>query len=228
MERDGNSTGLLTRPVPPKKRCCIAVIPAKVVSQRLHEKNFTKVNGTPMTIWVLWKALQCPYIDHVVVSTDDMEVFLEKLPELDHPVFKDVMAVSRGPDVRHPEVALYWVIRDALSMVTSGGYVQDDPTHVVLMQPNVPTIPQEVIDRLVKAVVEEHYNVARHYNLEGAETGGCDAYKIQALMEAPIMDADNFAMWSDDPEVHDIHDLNVVDQIFFMRQEGRLSDRLQE
>ena len=227
MDREKSVAEVLDRPVPPYKRCCIAIIPAKVVSQRLREKNFIEVNGTPMTIWTLWKAIQCPHIDHVVVSTDDIDVLLEKLPQLDNPVFSQCIVVARGPEVRHPNVALYWVIRDALKMVTSGGYVQDDPTHVVLMQPNVPTIPQAIIDRLVKAVVEERYNVARHYNLEGAETGGCDAYKIQALMEAPIMDADNFARWSVDPEVHTLEDLSLVDRIFFTRQEGKLDEQIQ-
>ena len=221
MDRQKSHAEILDSATNPP-RCCVAVIPAKMVSQRLNEKNFIKVNGTPMTIWTLWKAIQCPYIDHVVLSTDDVDAFLDKLPELDRSAFTDAILVARGPDVLHPEVALYWVIRDALKMATTGGYFEGNPTHVVLMQPNVPTIPQEVIDRLVKAVVEGKYNVARHYDLEGAETGGCCAYKIQALMEVPIMDADNFAVWTDDPEVHTIEDLNIVDKIFFQRQEGKL------
>lgn len=209
---------------PPKKRCCIAIIPAKTLSRRLPHKNFLEVNGTPMTIWTLWKALHCPYIDHVAISTDNIDIVIDKLPQLASPVFSRAMLVARGEDIRHPDVALYWVIRDALKMLTTGvpPIVQDNPTHVVLMQPNVPTLPQEVIDQVVRAVVMERYNVARHYNLEGAETGGCCAYKAHALMEVGIMDAYNFAVWTDDPEVHTLEDLNTVEKIFLQRQEGRL------
>ncbi len=214
--------GVRSKIEPPKKRCCIAIIPAKTHSRRLSHKNFLEVNGTPMTVWTLWKALHCPHIDHVAISTDNVDVVLDKLPQLARPVFSRGMLVARGKDVRHPDVALYWVIRDALKMLTTGGYVLDNPTHVVLMQPNVPTLPQEAIDRVVGAVVEEKYNVARHYNLEGAETGGCCAYKAHAFMEVAIMDANNYAVWTDDPEVHDIEDLSLVERIFFQRQEGRL------
>ena len=214
--------GVRSKIEPPKKRCCIAIIPCKITSRRLPHKNFIEVNGTPMTIWTLWKALHCPYIDHVAISTDNIDMVIDKLPQLDNSAFSRAMLVSRGEYVRHPDVALYLVIRDAIKMLTTGMYVQDNPTHVVLMQPNVPTLPQYAIDQVVEAVVEGKYNVARHYNLEGAETGGCCAYKAHALMEVAIMDSDNFAVLSADPEVHTLEDLSIVDRIFFQRQEGRL------
>lgn len=193
-----------------KFTCCI--IPCKIDSNRLKSKNFREVNGRPMIIWTVLKAMACPHIDMIAISTDDHEKFKEILPEISLSVFDEVVIVQRGEAYLDPTTPIYNLVLEALNTLDGHGLLEIAPTHVVMLQPNVPGIPQEVIDDLVGAVVEGSYNVARHFNSSGAMTGGCDAYKVGALTMVQNMDSYNYGRWTEDVEVHDEAELELVDQ----------------
>ncbi|AYF16587.1 TPA: acylneuraminate cytidylyltransferase family protein [Vibrio parahaemolyticus] len=66
----------------------IALIPARGGSKRLPRKNVLPLNGKPLIAWSIDAANNCPYIDKVLVSTDDQEIadialqFGAEVPEL--------------------------------------------------------------------------------------------------------------------------------------------------
>jgi hypothetical protein len=217
MERDAQRT--LT----------VCVIPCKVDSRRLEHKNFLEVDGGKMITHVMLKALNCPNIDLVAVSTDDVDAFLEQCPEVNSSVFEEVFIFPRGEEFRHPDTSIFMLILEALQTLEANNALEGPPTHVVMMQPNVPTIPQEAIDALVAAVVTGPHNVARHFcvspfsvlvedQVAGAMTGGCDAYKIGALNSPVNMDSYNFAVMTGDPEIHDAAELEVAERIMQERK----------
>lgn len=194
----------------------VAIIPCKMLSRRLPGKNFQDVGGWPMMLWAVSKAGCCPDVNKVVISTDDGEALLRMVPQLNSAVFDRIVLLDRVNN-RGPEDPIFLVVIDALQQLGVHGALERPVTHVVMMQPNVPTIPQEVINRLVHAVVHERYNVARHFDLSGAMTGGCDAYKVGAIQSILNMDSYNFGVFTNDLEIHDEKDLDVARQVMKMR-----------
>lgn len=200
----------------------VCIIVCKVSSTRLPGKNFLEVDDYPMMMWAVMKAMCCPQIDLVCISTDNREILMEKVPNLNARMFDDIVLAQRGPEFMHPDTPIYNLIMEAIQALAINEAFERPPTHVVMMQPNVPTIPQEVINDLVDAVVTGPYNVARHFFvnpdidnewLSGVMTGGCDAYKIAALTSPVAMDSYNFCVLSADPEVHDEESLELVNSI---------------
>ncbi len=55
-------------------RAVIAIVPARGGSKGLPGKNARPMNGRPLIAWTIDQALECPFIDSVVVSTDSDEI----------------------------------------------------------------------------------------------------------------------------------------------------------
>jgi len=223
LDREENDTEALrsanelSRQVLSPKRLCIAVIPCKLVSHRLPKKNLQLVAGVPMVLHAVMKAKSCPFIDMVVVTTDDVETFQREVPAIKSKLFEDVYLIQRSGNACNPETPVYLVVRDAIQLLSLSGTISRTPTHLVMLQPNVPTLPQEAVDILVEAVVEKGFNVARHFDTSGAMTGGCDAYKFPAFQSVQLMDTYNFAFLSTDLEIHTAEDLAFAEKVFTMR-----------
>lgn len=52
----------------------LAIIPARGGSKRLPRKNILALEGRPLISWTIQAALGCPFIDEVMVTTDDNEI----------------------------------------------------------------------------------------------------------------------------------------------------------
>jgi CMP-N,N'-diacetyllegionaminic acid synthase len=52
----------------------LAIIPARGGSKRLPRKNVLDLAGKPLVGWTIEAAIGCPYLDEVMVSTDDEEI----------------------------------------------------------------------------------------------------------------------------------------------------------
>ena len=52
----------------------VAIIPARGGSQGIPRKNLTLLAGRPLIAYTIEAARACPYIDRVIVSTDDEEI----------------------------------------------------------------------------------------------------------------------------------------------------------
>ena len=52
----------------------LASLPARGGSKRLPRKNVLPLGGEPLIVWSIRVAQACPYVDAVVVSTDDAEI----------------------------------------------------------------------------------------------------------------------------------------------------------
>ena len=48
----------------------LAIIPARSGSKGIRDKNIIDFKGKPMMAWSIEQALNCKYIDNVIVSTD--------------------------------------------------------------------------------------------------------------------------------------------------------------
>lgn len=52
----------------------LAVIPAKLTSQRLKEKNILSLNGKPLIFWTFKEASKSKYIDKIILSTESLKI----------------------------------------------------------------------------------------------------------------------------------------------------------
>ena len=52
----------------------LAIIPARGGSKRLPRKNVLDLAGKPLIAWTIEAALGCPFLDEVMVTTDDLEI----------------------------------------------------------------------------------------------------------------------------------------------------------
>lgn len=52
----------------------LAIVPARGGSKRLPNKNILKLGGRPMIEWTLDAASKSKYLDHIIVSTDSVEI----------------------------------------------------------------------------------------------------------------------------------------------------------
>lgn len=52
----------------------LAIIPARGGSKRLPKKNILDLAGKPLIAWTIESALKCPYLDEVMVTTDDEKI----------------------------------------------------------------------------------------------------------------------------------------------------------
>jgi CMP-N-acetylneuraminic acid synthetase len=52
----------------------LAIIPARGGSKRLPRKNVLDLGGKPLIAWTIEAALGCPFLDEVMVTTDDIEI----------------------------------------------------------------------------------------------------------------------------------------------------------
>lgn len=103
----------------------IAVIPARKGSKRLLGKNKKVLNGKPLICYTIEQALQCEFIDKIIVSTDDMEI-LEIAKE-----YENVEAQERPIELAQDDTP----IEEVLKYVLKGYSFQDT---IILLQPTSP------------------------------------------------------------------------------------------
>lgn len=108
---------------------CIAIIPARSGSKGIKDKNIKELCGKPLMVYTIEAALQCPYIDCVMVSTDSLDY--AKIAE---------QHGAQVPFLRSEELATDWaksidVIYEVLNKYEKLGEVFDT---VVLLQPTSP------------------------------------------------------------------------------------------
>ena len=57
-----------------KEKKFLAIIPARGGSKRLPRKNVLDLAGKPLIAWTIDAALYCPFLDEIMVTTDDEEI----------------------------------------------------------------------------------------------------------------------------------------------------------
>jgi CMP-N-acetylneuraminic acid synthetase len=52
----------------------LAIIPARGGSKTIPGKNIREIHGKPLIAWTIEPALECKFLDKIVVSTDDPKI----------------------------------------------------------------------------------------------------------------------------------------------------------
>ncbi len=107
----------------------LALIPARGGSKRLPGKNILELAGKPLIAWTIEAALQCPYVDDVIVSTDDHEI--KEVSEK----YGARVPFLRPEEISSDQASSVQVVRHALDFLLSQSVVYDN---IVLLQPTSP------------------------------------------------------------------------------------------
>ena len=124
----------------------LAIVPARIGSERLPRKNLRKLKGRPLVSWSISAARRSEFIDHVFVSTDD-----EKIQEI------ALLEGADAPFLRPPELATSAtssndVVRHVLGSLQDLGHNFDI---VLLLQPTSPLRTYRHINAAIDLFVEK-------------------------------------------------------------------------
>lgn len=123
----------------------IALIPARGGgSKRLPRKNVLPLNGKPLIAWSIDAANNCPYIDKVLVSTDDQEI-------------ADIALQFGGaevPELRPEHLASDTAKTESVLIYTLEKFGKGDEI-LVLLQPTSPLRTTQHINEALELFIEK-------------------------------------------------------------------------
>ncbi len=124
----------------------VGVIPARIGSKRLPQKNILPINGKPMLHWTIDAALSSKYLnkENLFVSTESslvLDCVAEKCSTINRP------EKLSGDDI--------WV-QDVVNHVVQNVGVMEDDDLIIILQANSPEITSNVIDQCVEKVIQEN------------------------------------------------------------------------
>jgi len=125
----------------------IAVIPARGGSKGIPRKNLTEIGGKPLLEWTIQAARGCPYVESIIVSSDDDEILalartlgaepLKRPAELStdtanvKPVLQNALVEYKKAHGSLPEYVLFLQptspLRTASSLTRAFEALQNDP-----------------------------------------------------------------------------------------------------
>ena len=118
-----------------QKKHTIAVIPARAGSRGIPNKNIRLIGGNPLVYYSIKTALDCPYIDRIIVTTDSESV---------------------ATIAAHLGVAVHWRKKELCADdVTLDAVVYDavkgcHADYVITMQPTSPTLKPETLSAAIR------------------------------------------------------------------------------
>lgn len=124
----------------------LAIIPARGGSKSIPRKNLRVVAGKPLIVWSIEQALDAKLVDHVLVSTDDLEIAeVARRAGAEVPFLRPAeLASDTAPTEPVLLHALDWLDEH-------GGY---RPEGVVLLQPTCPVRRPGTIDDAIQLLIE--------------------------------------------------------------------------
>ncbi|WP_320045032.1 acylneuraminate cytidylyltransferase family protein [uncultured Desulfobacter sp.] len=147
----------------------IAIIPAKMTSQRFKGKNLKTLCGQPLVYYSIQAAKVAEGIDDVFVSSESQAV-------LDFSSLNGVKTIIRPEHLSSPEITTQAVLTHAYEEI--GKKKKQFPDLVVLLQPTHPLRMPENIAQAVK-IMKEHdkfdclFSLMPTDELRGTVEGGC-------------------------------------------------------
>lgn len=128
----------------------LAIIPARGNSKRLPGKNVRPLLGTPLIEYTIRAALKSPYIDKVVVSTDDEQIAAVASNA-------GVSVIHRPSELASDTASSADTVIHALDSLKKEG---QDFSHLVLLQPTSPLRTEAHLDACFEGFLKGNFKSA--------------------------------------------------------------------
>lgn len=129
----------------------LAVIPARAGSQGLRGKNFKVIAGKPLIFWSIDAALDCKFIDTVVVSTNDAHInSIVKAAYRNEP---RLVIIKRPDDLCTPTSKTEEALVHAVEKLQKKKQTYDI---VCLLQPTSPARQNNLVSKCLKEMIGQN------------------------------------------------------------------------
>ncbi len=120
-----------------KDKTFLAIIPARGGSKRLPRKNVLDLNGKPLIAYSIEAALDCKYLDKVIVSSDDDEII-----NISKKFGAEV--VKRPNELSNDTATTFDAVKHTIDNV------EDNYDYIVLLQPTSPLRDKKHINESIE------------------------------------------------------------------------------
>ena len=102
-----------------------ALVPFKLNSERVPNKNFRALNGKPLYWWVIESLISSKCIDRIVINTDARRL----IENLGLPTGLDIVIKDRKSELCGDHVSMNSIIRDDLNDFEANTYLMTHTTN---------------------------------------------------------------------------------------------------
>ena len=176
----------------------VTIIPARLNSKRLKNKNLKRIWGKPMMYWCIKAAQKSQYINKIYVSSENKKVlnFAKKI---------GVQTVERPKELSHDQVYKIEVIKHAILRL------KVKPSLVISLQPNSPDILSTDLDRGIEKLIKFNLNEVISTNKKGIQNAAFRIMKYQTLFQKSLSTYCGFVI-TDTSDIHTLRDLKIVEK----------------
>ena len=176
----------------------ITIIPARLNSKRLKNKNLKRIWGKPMMYWCIKAAQKSKYINKIYVSSENKKVlnFAQKI---------GARIIERPKVLSHDKVYKIEVIKDAIRKLN------DKPSLIISLQPNSPDILSSDLDRGIEKLIRFNLNEVISTNNKGIQNAAFRIMKYKTLFQKSLSTYCGFVI-TDTSDIHTLKDLKMVEK----------------
>ena len=166
LNTDSNSKRLL--------KDIVAIIPARLNSKRLKNKNIRKIWGKPMIYWAINECKKSIYIRDVYVSSEDNKI-LEIAKKF------NVKTIKRPKYLSGDKVFKIDVIRNAVRTI-----IPRRPQIIVIVQANSPDVSFVDIDRCIAKLINNNLNEVMSVDNQLNQNAAIRVVKYNSLFQESL------------------------------------------
>jgi CMP-N-acetylneuraminic acid synthetase len=126
----------------------VALLPMKLISERVPGKNFRELNGKPLFRWVLDTLLEVELIDQIIINTDAVNI----LCDMGFPNDSRILLRNRKEQICGNEISMNVIIEDDIDNSDADVYFMTHTTNPLLSRETI----KEALDLfLTKSKIEK-------------------------------------------------------------------------
>tara|TARA_B100001057_G_scaffold77424_3_gene72305 strand:+ start:1006 stop:2265 length:1260 start_codon:yes stop_codon:yes gene_type:complete len=174
------------------------IIPARLNSKRLKNKNLKKIWGKPMIHWSIKAAKKSNYVKQIYVSSENDKV-------LKYSKYCGVKYIKRPSELSKDNVYKIDVIRHAVKKIKT------KPSLVISLQPNSPDVLSSDIDRGIEKLIRYNLNEIISTDSDGIQNAAFRIMKYESLFQKSLSTYCGFVI-TDSNDIHSITDFRKVEK----------------
>ena len=176
----------------------VVIIPARLGSKRLKNKNLRKIWNKPMIYWCIKAAKKSNYVKKVYVSSENKKILAQSKKF-------GVSCIKRPVNLAKDNIFKLEVIRHAVKNLKT------KPSLIISLQPNSPDILSEDIDRGIEKLIRHNLNEVISTDNDGNQNAAFRIMRYKTLFQKSLSTYCGFVI-TDSTDIHTLNDLKKVEK----------------